>query len=151
MNVENTQVQMRKGILEFCILHIISRGEVYASNMLEELTSARIMVVEGTLYPLLTRLKNAGLVEYKWVESLSGPPRKYYILTQTGRQFLDELQTTWEELVSSTQHITMKATNGSSVKNPDAATPPVQTESNDPTDSTEASNQHTDPSNLENL
>lgn len=114
MNVENTQVQMRKGILEFCILHIISRGEVYASNMLEELTSARIMVVEGTLYPLLTRLKNAGLVEYKWVESLSGPPRKYYILTQAGRDFLSELQVTWEELVASTQLITMKVNiNGS--------------------------------------
>ena len=78
MKVENTQVQMRKGILEFCILHIISRGEVYASDMLEELTSARIIVVEGTLYPLLTRLRKAGLVEHKWVESTSGPPRKYY-------------------------------------------------------------------------
>ncbi|MDJ1495976.1 PadR family transcriptional regulator [Cytophagaceae bacterium DM2B3-1] len=105
MNVENTQVQMRKGILEFCILHIISRGEVYASDMLEELTAAKIMVVEGTLYPLLTRLKNAGLVEYKWVESVSGPPRKYYTLTDTGKQFLVELQKTWEELVSSTQQI----------------------------------------------
>ena len=113
MNVENTQVQMRKGILEFCILHIISRGEVYASDMLEELTSARIMVVEGTLYPLLTRLKNAGLVEYKWVESLSGPPRKYYILTGSGREFLTHLQTTWEELVASTRLVTLKARNGS--------------------------------------
>jgi PadR family transcriptional regulator PadR len=105
MNVENTQVQMRKGILEFCILHIISRGEVYASDMLEELTAARIMVVEGTLYPLLTRLKNAGLVEYKWVESNSGPPRKYYTLTQTGRDFLESLQNTWSELVTSTSQI----------------------------------------------
>ena len=80
MNVENTQVQMRKGILEYCILQIVSRGEVYASDMLEELTSAKIMVVEGTLYPLLSRLRKAGLVEYKWVESKSGPPRKYYKL-----------------------------------------------------------------------
>jgi PadR family transcriptional regulator PadR len=108
MNVENTQVQMRKGILEFCILHIISRGEVYASDMLEELTAARIMVVEGTLYPLLTRLKNAGLVEYKWVESTSGPPRKYYTLTAAGRLFLNNLQQTWEELVNSTNHIIVK-------------------------------------------
>ena len=108
MNVENTQVQMRKGILEFCILHVISRGEVYASDMLEELTTARIMVVEGTLYPLLTRLKNAGLVEYKWVESVSGPPRKYYTLTESGRQFLEELQQTWDELVQSTQQIIRK-------------------------------------------
>jgi PadR family transcriptional regulator, regulatory protein PadR len=148
MNVENTQVQMRKGILEFCILHIISRGEVYASNMLEELTSARIMVVEGTLYPLLTRLKNAGLVEYKWVESLSGPPRKYYILTEAGRQFLEELQATWEELVASTQHITMKATNGSSVKNPDAVNPAGQSETTGLTGLPDDSNQTSDQSNL---
>jgi len=108
MNVENTQVQMRKGILEFCILNIISRGEVYASDMIEELTAARIMVVEGTLYPLLTRLKNAGLVEYKWVESLSGPPRKYYTLTETGRRFLHELRQTWTDLVDSTHRIMHK-------------------------------------------
>lgn len=118
MNVENTQVQMRKGILEFCILHIIARGEVYASDMLEELTAAKIMVVEGTLYPLLTRLKNAGLVEYKWVESTSGPPRKYYTLTQAGADFLANLQSTWMELVTSTTQIMNKdgeksATNGS--------------------------------------
>lgn len=105
MNAENTQVQMRKGILEFCILHIISRGEVYASDMLEELTTAKIMVVEGTLYPLLTRLRKAGLVDYKWVESNSGPPRKYYTLTPDGLDFLSTLSTTWEELVSSTQSI----------------------------------------------
>ena len=105
MNIENTQVQMRKGILEFCILHIISRGEVYASNMLEELTSAKIMVVEGTLYPLLTRLRKAGLVDYKWVESKSGPPRKYYTLTQDGADFLNGLDQTWTELVSSTKKI----------------------------------------------
>lgn len=105
MNIENTQVQMRKGILEFCILHIISRGEVYASDMLEELTSARIMVVEGTLYPLLTRLRKAGLVDYKWVESNSGPPRKYYTLTKEGKEFLDGLDQTWDELVGSTKKI----------------------------------------------
>lgn len=105
MNIENTQVQMRKGILEFCILHIISRGEVYASDMLEELTSARIMVVEGTLYPLLTRLRKAGLVDYKWVESSSGPPRKYYTLTDQGKEFLTGLDQTWDELVASTQKI----------------------------------------------
>jgi PadR family transcriptional regulator PadR len=105
MKVENTQVQMRKGILEFCILHIISRGEVYASDMLEELTSAKIIVVEGTLYPLLTRLRKAGLVEYKWVESTSGPPRKYYKLTNEGLKFLTQLDNTWEELIQSTDKI----------------------------------------------
>lgn len=101
MNIENAQVQMRKGILEFCILHIISRGEVYASDMLDELTSARIMVVEGTLYPLLTRLKNAGFLDYKWVESSSGPPRKYYVLTRDGEIFLAAMQSTWNELSES--------------------------------------------------
>lgn len=106
MKIENTQVQMRKGILEFCILHIISRGEVYASDMLEELTSARIMVVEGTLYPLLTRLRKAGLVDYRWEESTSGPPRKYYRLTEEGEAFLEELRNTWQELVNSTNKIT---------------------------------------------
>ena len=105
MKIENTQVQMRKGILEFCILHIIARGEVYASDMLEELTSAKIMVVEGTLYPLLTRLRKAGLVDYKWVESSSGPPRKYYTLTKEGNGFLNGLDQTWSELVSSTKKI----------------------------------------------
>lgn len=105
MKVENTQIQMRKGILEFCILHIISRGEVYASDMLEELTSAKIIVVEGTLYPLLTRLRKAELLEYKWVESTSGPPRKYYTLTQEGSKFLEKLNTTWEELYESTNKI----------------------------------------------
>ena len=105
MKVENTQVQMRKGILEYCIMEIIARGQVYASDMLEELTAAKMIVVEGTLYPLLTRLKNAGLVEYNWVESSSGPPRKYYTLTQTGLDFLKELRTTWMELVASTTTI----------------------------------------------
>ena len=108
MNVENTQVQMRKGILEFCILHIISRGEVYASDMLVELTSAKIMVVEGTLYPLLTRLRKAGLLDYKWVESRSGPPRKYYTLTESGHEFLAKLSETWGDLVASTSKITNK-------------------------------------------
>ncbi len=106
MNLENTLVQMRKGILEYCIMHIISRGEVYASDMLEELTSVKIMVVEGTLYPLLTRLRKAGLVEYKWVESNSGPPRKYYTLTDAGHEFLQNLDTTWKDLVESTKKIT---------------------------------------------
>ena len=105
MDLENAKVQMRKGILEFCILHIISRGEIYASDMLDELTSAKIMVVEGTLYPLLTRLKNAGLLDYKWVESTTGPPRKYYVLTESGKVFLDTLQVSWKELYESVNQI----------------------------------------------
>lgn len=110
MNLENTQIQMKKGILEYCILHIISRGEVYASDMLDELTAARMIVVEGTLYPLLTRLKNSGLLEYKWVESKSGPPRKYYKLTDDGNKFLSGLTETWSDIVHSTDMITKRTT-----------------------------------------
>lgn len=124
MNIENAQVQMRKGILEFCILHIISRGEVYASDMLDELTSAKIMVVEGTLYPLLTRLKNAGLLDYKWVESSSGPPRKYYVLTELGRNSLESLNETWQELAESVQRIITK-TNQTTPQPADPAIPPM--------------------------
>ncbi|MCE4216021.1 PadR family transcriptional regulator [Aquirufa antheringensis] len=105
MDIENAKVQMRKGILEFCILKIISKGEVYASTMLSELTSAKIMVVEGTLYPLLTRLKNAGFLDYRWVESVSGPPRKYYLLTEKGQEFLTEMSLTWDELQASVNQI----------------------------------------------
>ena len=108
MNASNTQVQMRKGLLEFCILHIIARGEVYASDMIDELTEAKMIVVEGTLYPLLQRLKNASLVSYRWVESESGPPRKYYSITEEGSQFLETLNETWDSLVQSTQQITSK-------------------------------------------
>lgn len=99
MIVENTQVQMRKGILEYCILSIISHGETYASDIIEELRNARLLVVEGTLYPLLTRLKNNGLLSYQWLESTSGPPRKYYQLTEDGKKVLSELEKTWNELV----------------------------------------------------
>jgi PadR family transcriptional regulator PadR len=116
MNLENTQVQMRKGILEFCILHIISRGEVYASDMLVELTSAKIMVVEGTLYPLLTRLRKAELVDYRWEESSAGPPRKYYKLTDAGRDFLQNLTQTWEELMGSTNQIIFNSSKGKTEK-----------------------------------
>lgn len=97
-SIENTKVQMRKGILEFCILGIISRGEVYASDILDALKTANMLVVEGTVYPLLTRLKNAGLLTYEWKESNAGPPRKYFTLTDTGRAALDELTETWDEL-----------------------------------------------------
>ncbi len=98
MDIENAKVQMRKGILEYCILHVISKGEIYASDLIEQLTTAKIIVVEGTLYPLLTRLKNAEYLEYKWVESISGPPRKYYFLTEKGNDFLMAMKNTWVEL-----------------------------------------------------
>jgi PadR family transcriptional regulator PadR len=98
MNLENTQSQMRKGILEYCVLSIIARAEIYASDILSELKEAKLIVVDGTLYPLLTRLKNGGLLQYKWVESVQGPPRKYYELTENGKTFLQELHNTWKEL-----------------------------------------------------
>lgn len=108
MNVANTQIQMRKGLLEFCVLHIISRGEVYTSDLIDELTQAQMIVVEGTLYPLLNRLKSAELVIYRWVESEAGPPRKYYSITEEGKKFLHTLAETWTSLVNSTQEITAK-------------------------------------------
>ena len=93
-NLDNTQAQMRKGVLEFCILSILSHEEVYPSDIISRLKDARLIVVEGTLYPLLTRLKNAGLLSYRWVESNAGPPRKYYSLTPLGEKFLQELSIT---------------------------------------------------------
>jgi PadR family transcriptional regulator PadR len=108
MNVANTQIQMRKGLLEFCVLHIISRGEVYTSDLIEELTQAQMIVVEGTLYPLLNRLRSAELVTYRWVESEAGPPRKYYSITEEGKSFLLTLADTWSSLVNSTSEITAK-------------------------------------------
>lgn len=98
MNIENTKAQMRKGVLEFCILSILENREAYPSDIIDELKNAKLIVVEGTLYPLLTRLKNAELLNYRWEESKSGPPRKYYSLTELGKSFLEELTKTWEEL-----------------------------------------------------
>ena len=105
MNVENAYIQMRKGILEFCVLHVIARGEVYTSDLIQELTQARMVVVEGTLYPLLNRLKTAGLLQYSWKESSAGPPRKYYSLTAQGHETLKVLTEAWRETVSSVESI----------------------------------------------
>jgi len=105
-STENTKVQMRKGILEFCILGIIPRGEVYASDILDALKSANMLVVEGTVYPLLTRLKNAGLLTYEWKESSSGPPRKYFTLTLEGQSALEDLKQTWNELSNAVEKAT---------------------------------------------
>ncbi len=108
MNLSNTQVQMRKGLLEYCVLHIISRGEIYTSDLIYELTQAEMIVVEGTLYPLLNRLKSAALVSYRWVESDAGPPRKYYSITEEGHAALKNLASTWKGLVQSISQITKK-------------------------------------------
>lgn len=99
INAENTKAQMRKGVLELCILSILSQGDAYPTEIIEKLKDTKLVVVEGTLYPLLTRLKNTGLLTYRWEESTSGPPRKYYKLTEIGEQYLKELQISWNELV----------------------------------------------------
>ena len=99
MNVDNAKSQMRKGMLEYCVLLLLHKGPSYATNIINQLKEAELIVVEGTLYPLLTRLKKDGLLSYEWQESTQGPPRKYYALTEEGEQFLNELDEAWGELV----------------------------------------------------
>lgn len=106
MNTENTKAQMRKGILEFCILSLIDRKEMYVSDLIDELKKGKLDVVEGTLYPLLTRLKNGEFLAYRWEESTGGPPRKYYQITEKGKLFLAELLNTWKDLTESVDQIT---------------------------------------------
>lgn len=108
MKIENTKAQMRKGVLEYCILSILARAEAYPSEIIDTLKIGKLIVVEGTLYPLLTRLKNAGLLAYRWEESKSGPPRKYYKLTELGKTFLKELDDTWNELENAVKITTKK-------------------------------------------
>ena len=105
MNIDNTKAQMRKGILELCILATISQKPQYSSEILTQLKAAKLLVVEGTLYPLLTRLKNAELLEYHWEESNSGPPRKYFKITPKGKETLKELTLSWENLANAVQEI----------------------------------------------
>ena len=106
MKLDNTKAQMRKGVLEYCILSILAKGDAYTSEILSQLKDAKLLVVEGTMYPLLTRLKNTGLLSYRWEESTAGPPRKYYALTEEGHSFLQELNTTWTDLVKAVNLIT---------------------------------------------
>ena len=108
MKIENTKAQMRKGVLEYCILSILQHGDAYTSEIISTLKSAEMIVVEGTISPLLTRLKNSGLLSYRWEESTSGPPRKYYVLTESGKLFLKELDTTWSNLKTVVNQITSK-------------------------------------------
>ena len=108
MNVENTQAQMRKGVLEYCILSVLSQEELYPPDIIAKLKDAKLIVVEGTLYPLLTRLKDAGFLTYRWEESRSGPPRKYYKLTPVGQKFLNELDETWDELAQAVKKMTRR-------------------------------------------
>ncbi|MDX1477998.1 MAG: PadR family transcriptional regulator [Saprospiraceae bacterium] len=106
MNIDNMKAQMRKGVLELCILSIIAEEEAYPSDIISKLKDAELIVVEGTLYPLLSRLKNAGLLSYNWRESTSGPPRKYFQVTDEGRAFMAELNYTWETLVKAVEKTT---------------------------------------------
>jgi len=105
MNIENTVAQMRKGILELCILAILKKGESYPSEILESLRNTELIVVEGTLYPLLTRLKNFELLSYRWEESTGGPPRKYYSITSKGEDVLLDLKTSWTSLSDSVNNL----------------------------------------------
>ncbi len=105
MNVDNAKSQMRKGMLEYCVMLLLRREACYASDIISQLKEARLIVVEGTLYPLLTRLKNDGLLCYRWQESSQGPPRKYYSLTEDGEAFLDQLDSAWNDLSSTVNMI----------------------------------------------
>lgn len=110
MKLENTKAQMRKGVLEYCILSVLNERDAYVAEILETLKKAELLVVEGTIYPLLTRLKNAGLLAYRWEESSSGPPRKYYSLTEKGKDFLKELSHTWDALQTAVKTVTTQKT-----------------------------------------
>jgi PadR family transcriptional regulator PadR len=105
MNVENAKAQMRKGTLEYCILLILDKTDAYASDIINQLKVNHLIVVEGTLYPLLTRQKNAGLLSYRWEESTQGPPRKYYTITEIGRAYLKEMDKGWADLVDTINSI----------------------------------------------
>lgn len=109
MNVDNANAQMRKGVIELCILSILSRGDAYTTDLINKLKDAQMIVVEGTLYPLLTRQKNAGLLNYRWEESPQGPPRKYYSLTPQGQEYLAELEKGWDQLVETVNSIRRNA------------------------------------------
>ena len=105
MNIENAKSQMRKGMLEYCVLLLLKHRPSYASDIIQQLKQAELLVVEGTLYPLLTRLKNDGLLQYQWQESTQGPPRKYYALSSEGEKFLDGLDGAWSELSNTVNYL----------------------------------------------
>ena len=108
MNIENTQSQMRKGILEFCILSIIRRGEAYPSDIVEEMKARQSPHPGRHSVPAAHALKNAEMLTYRWVESNCGPPRKYFLLTEKGEAFYKELEQTWQELSNGVNALTKK-------------------------------------------
>lgn len=109
LNTDNVKSQMRKGVLEYCILSILNNNDAYASELISQLKEAKMIVVEGTLYPLLTRQKNQGLLSYRWEESQQGPPRKYYSITDKGKELLSEMDSAWKEVVDTISHIRNKS------------------------------------------
>lgn len=109
MYEDNVKAQMRKGVLEYCIMSVLMTGDAYASDIIRRLKEAELIVVEGTLYPLLTRLKNAGLLNYRWEESTQGPPRKYYMLTDEGRRILADLDKSWHDMVETVERLRTQA------------------------------------------
>jgi PadR family transcriptional regulator PadR len=110
-NLERVKTQMRRGVLELCILSILSEKEAYASDIIKRLEDAQLIVVEGTVYPLLSRLKGSGLLRYRWEESNAGPPRKYYCITEEGRTFAQVLLSTWNQLVNAVDTSTKNLSN----------------------------------------
>ena len=108
INTDNVKSQMRKGVLEYCILSILDNNDAYASSLIEELKKVKMIVVEGTIYPLLTRQKNQGLLTYRWEESQQGPPRKYYSITPKGQELLAEMDNVWQDMVETIAFIRNK-------------------------------------------
>ena len=111
MYVENVKSQMRKGMLEYSIMLLLRVKPCYSSDIIDELEHANLIVVEGTLYPLLNRLKKEGILDYEWQESSAGPPRKYYRLTEAGLQALAQLDENWCNLSNTVTHIKEKNCN----------------------------------------
>ncbi len=101
MNIDNAKSQMRKGMLEYCVMLLLRKEACYTSDIITRLKEAHLIVVEGTLYPLLTPLKKDGLLSSEWIESTQGPPRKYYLLTREGEEFLKQLDEVWSDLSNS--------------------------------------------------
>ena len=128
MTIDNLKSQMRKGMLEFSVLLLLRGGDAYASEIISRMKDARLIVMEGTLYPLLTRLKNDGLLTYRWEESPSGPPRKYYSITPLGHDFLRQLQTSWDEITHTINHLRNLPYMPAEMRSEDACTVEVEAE-----------------------
>jgi PadR family transcriptional regulator PadR len=105
MGIDEKFFSIRKGMLEFLVLKIISADHVYAADILKELNATDFATQEGTLYPLLSKLRREELVDYEWKESEAGPPRKYYKLTAKGREQLRDTLDYWQKLISTVKNL----------------------------------------------